>query len=100
MALSLYRRHRRDCEAGHAEDLLTSEFETQKGLPPLRVPNRFWLDQLTVADMDAFYASWKDGLRAKAKKLDSSGISRNLATNADGLPRISQTTLCPLLVVA
>jgi integrase len=27
-------------------------------------------DQLTVADMDRFYASWKDGMRAKAKKLD------------------------------
>jgi integrase len=29
-----------------------------------------YLDQLTVADMDRFYASWKDGIRAKAKKLD------------------------------
>lgn len=28
------------------------------------------LDQLTVADMDRFYATWKDGKRAKAKKLD------------------------------
>jgi hypothetical protein len=28
------------------------------------------LDQLTVADMDRFYASWKDGKRARAKKLD------------------------------
>jgi integrase len=28
------------------------------------------VDQLTVADMDRFYASWKDGIRAKAKKLD------------------------------
>ena len=27
------------------------------------------LDQLTVADMDRFYASWKDGKRAGAKKL-------------------------------
>lgn len=26
--------------------------------------------QLTVADMDRFYASWKDGKRAKAKKLE------------------------------
>jgi integrase len=29
-----------------------------------------FLDQLTVADMDRFYAAWKDGIRAKAKKLD------------------------------
>lgn len=28
------------------------------------------LDQLTVADMDRFYASWKDGKRARAKKLE------------------------------
>jgi len=28
------------------------------------------LDQLTVADMDRFYASWTDGKCAKAKKLD------------------------------
>jgi integrase len=29
-----------------------------------------FLDQLSVADMDRFYASWADGIRAKAKKLD------------------------------
>jgi integrase len=29
-----------------------------------------WLRQLTVLDMDRFYASWKDGKRAKAKKLE------------------------------
>jgi integrase len=28
------------------------------------------LEQLSVAEMDLFYASWKDGPRAKAKKLD------------------------------
>src|SRR5438552_1445970 len=28
------------------------------------------LNQLTVADMDRFYASWKDGKRARAKKLE------------------------------
>jgi integrase len=28
------------------------------------------IGQLTVADMDCFYASWKDGKRAKAKKLE------------------------------
>jgi site-specific recombinase XerD len=28
------------------------------------------IDQLTVTDMDRFYASWKDGIRAKAKKLE------------------------------
>jgi integrase len=28
------------------------------------------LDQLTVADMDRFYASWKDGKRSRAKKLE------------------------------
>ena len=28
------------------------------------------LDQLTVADMDLFYGSWKDGKRSKAKKLE------------------------------
>lgn len=28
------------------------------------------LDQLTIADMDRFYASWKDGKRAGAKKLE------------------------------
>jgi site-specific recombinase XerD len=27
-----------------------------------------YTDQLTVTDMDRFYASWKDGIRAKAKK--------------------------------
>jgi integrase len=29
-----------------------------------------FVDQLTVADADRFYASWEDGIRAKAKKLD------------------------------
>lgn len=29
-----------------------------------------YVDQLTVSDMDRFYASWKDGIRAKAKKLE------------------------------
>ena len=29
-----------------------------------------YLHQLTVVDMDRFYASWKDGKRAKAKKLE------------------------------
>jgi hypothetical protein len=29
-----------------------------------------YLDQLTVSDMDRFYASWLDEIRAKAKKLD------------------------------
>jgi len=29
-----------------------------------------YIDQLTVSDMDAFYASWKDGIRTRAKKLD------------------------------
>jgi site-specific recombinase XerD len=28
------------------------------------------IGQLTVSDMDRFYASWKDGVRAKAKKLE------------------------------
>lgn len=28
------------------------------------------IDQLTVSDMDRFYASWNDGIRGKAKKLD------------------------------
>jgi site-specific recombinase XerD len=28
------------------------------------------IDQLTVSDMDRFYGSWKDGVRAKAKKLE------------------------------
>ncbi|HLJ51666.1 MAG TPA: site-specific integrase [Bryobacteraceae bacterium] len=28
------------------------------------------LDQLTISDMDRFYAGWKDGKRAKAKKLE------------------------------
>jgi integrase len=29
-----------------------------------------YLDQFGVADMDAFYGSWKDGIKAKSKKLD------------------------------
>jgi integrase len=29
-----------------------------------------YIDQLTIIDGDRFYASWKDGVRAKAKKLD------------------------------
>lgn len=29
-----------------------------------------YADQLTVSDMDRFYASWKDGVRSKAKKLE------------------------------
>jgi integrase len=29
------------------------------------------LDQLGVSDMDMFYASWKDGIRSKAKKLET-----------------------------
>jgi hypothetical protein len=28
------------------------------------------IDQLTITDMDRFYASWQDGKRAKAKKLE------------------------------
>lgn len=31
---------------------------------------RVYIDQLTVTDMDRIYASWKDGIRAKAKKLE------------------------------
>ena len=30
MSLSLYRRHRRDCKAGHAEELRTGEFDERK----------------------------------------------------------------------
>lgn len=30
----------------------------------------FFVQQLTVADMDRFYASWKDGKRSRAKKLE------------------------------
>jgi len=169
MALRLYRRHRRDCKAGHSEDLHTGEFEERKkgwrrcacpifvsgtlgrisrrqstgrwewddaravlaqweqagswngcaspaprmeavqasspkritiidatdafiakcqnrgiAVPTLRKYKTFtkqlrayantrgyvMLDQLTVADMDRFYTSWNDGIRAKAKKLD------------------------------
>ncbi len=167
MALSLYRRHRRDCKAGHPEDLKTSDLdERRKGwkrcdcpiiasgtlqkkfsrqstgrwewdeakvivaawdvsgswkgasstpaIPeektaPQRItiveatdaflakcknrgiqPTTYakyktfsnqvrafaeskgyvYLDQLSVSDMDRFYASWEDGIRAKAKKLD------------------------------
>lgn len=168
MALAFYRRHRRDCKAGHPEELRTSEYdERKKGwrrcecpiiasgtlqrkfrrqatgqwewdaaramagnweaagnwtdqasivVPPPQEtassprttiseamkaflakcqnrsiqPSTFakyrtfgnqlsafaesrgyvYLDQLTVSDMDLFYASWKDGIRAKAKKLD------------------------------
>jgi integrase len=29
------------------------------------------VDQLTISDMDRFYASWKDGIRSKAKKLET-----------------------------
>jgi integrase len=29
-----------------------------------------FIDQLTVSDMDRFYAAWKDGIRGKAKKLE------------------------------
>lgn len=29
-----------------------------------------FIDQLTIGDMDHFYAGWKDGLRSKGKKLD------------------------------
>jgi hypothetical protein len=29
-----------------------------------------YLDQLTITDMDSFYASWTDGIRGRAKKLD------------------------------
>ena len=29
-----------------------------------------FIGQLTIADMDCFYASWKDGIRAKSKKLE------------------------------
>jgi hypothetical protein len=168
MALSLYRRHRRDCKAGHPEDSLCSEFdERKKGWRRCECPifvsgtlaRRFrrqstgkwewdaakviagqwegrnswncdaichnvtpdvapketcvtivdaieaflakcrnrnirpptlakyktfanqlaaycesrgyiYLDQLDVADMDRLYASFKDGIRAKAKKLE------------------------------
>jgi integrase len=172
MALALYRRHRRDCKAAHAEESRTSEYDERKkgwrrcecpifvsgslgrkfrrqttgrwewddarliaarletagkwDTPPSMVPelsvakfggesqppratifdtteaflaqrqNRgiapatfrkyktfctqlrayaesrgyVFLDQLTVSDMDRFYASWKDGIRAKAKKLE------------------------------
>jgi integrase len=29
-----------------------------------------YIDQLSVTDMDCFYAGWKDGIRSKAKKLE------------------------------
>ncbi len=166
MSLNLYRRHRRDCTAGHPEDSLSSELEerrkgwkrcecplTASGTlakkyrrqstgewewdaakavvrnweqagrwgkavpppPPAAEPNAarvtvqeatedflakcknrhiapntlakyrtftnqfeafcenrgyVYVDQLTPRDMDRFYASWKDGVRAKAKKLE------------------------------
>jgi len=171
MSLHLYRRHRRDCKAGHAEDSRTGEFEERKkgfkrcdcpifgagtiggkrsrkttgqwewdaaravlalvetnpapiGDPPLNAPadsvsgdgradrqrspvaevtaaflarseargvvdatlrkyktfvKQFlaycdargyaYIDQLSVADMDRFYGSWKDGPRSRGKKL-------------------------------
>ena len=168
MALNLYRRHRRDCKAGHPEEFRTGEFDERKkgwkrcacpifasgtlarisrrqstgkwewddakataaqweqagnwdgtsliaapppqdvapppritiidateafiakcqnrgiAVPTLRKYKTFtkqlrsyadsrgyvMVDQLTVSDMDRFYASWDDGIRAKAKKLD------------------------------
>jgi len=168
MALNLYRRHRRDCKAGHPEEFRSGEFDERKkgwkrcacpifasgtlarisrrqstgkwewddakataaqweqagnwdgtssivspprqevasparfsiidateafiakcqnrgiAVPTLRKYRTFtkqlcayadsrgyvMVDQLTVADMDRFYASWNDGIRAKAKKLD------------------------------
>jgi integrase len=168
MALALYRRHRRECKAGHSEELRTSEYdERKKGWKRCECPivisgslakkfrrqtTRQWeweparemaatweaagiwgvadptpqvvpaqeavdarvtvadatqaflakcknrniqpttyakyqtlskqltaycesrgyylIDQLTVSDMDRFYASWKDGVRGKAKKLE------------------------------
>lgn len=166
MGLALYRRHRRECKAGHPEELRSSEYdERRKGwkrcecpiivsgtlarkfrrqptgeweweparavvdaferagswtvaIPPASQPeepaaarvkvedateaflakckNRniasntvakyrtftnqleaycqdrgcVYIDQLTVTDMDRFYAVWKDGIRAKAKKLE------------------------------
>jgi len=171
MAVNLYRRHRRDCKAGHAEQLQSSEFDERKkgwkrcecpivvsgtlqkrfrrqstgvwewddaraiaaqfgqagnwdgttpvppapssatsmAAPPQRTTiaeateaflvkcqsrniadptlrkyktfikqfNAYCegrgyahLDQLTITDMDKFYSSWADGIRARAKKLD------------------------------
>src|ERR1017187_4711598 len=29
-----------------------------------------YIDQLTISDIDRFYASWKDGIRGKTKKLE------------------------------
>lgn len=40
------------------------------------------LDQLSVADMDLFYASWKDGKRARAKKLEAPQILRKVLPEA------------------
>jgi len=166
MGLALYRRHRRECKSGHAEELRTSEYEERKkgwkrcdcpifvsgtlnrkfarqttgqweweaaraiaaklegsgrwttdpvpepaklSAAPERITigeaieaflakcrgrdiqpttfakyqtftNQFgaycdrrgqkYIDEMTVTDMDRFYASWNDGIRGKAKKLE------------------------------
>ena len=42
------------------------------------------VDQLTITDMDRFYASWKDGKRARAKKLEHLKRSSGFAGSASG----------------
>ena len=189
MALSLYRRHRRDCKAGHSEELRSGEFDERKKAwkrcscpifasgtlagthrrqttgqwewsdakavaaeweaakgwdthpkeiaPPAsakkeritvqqatgdylaRCSNRgieastlskyrtfikqlhaycdkrgyVMLDQLTVGDMDRFYASWKDGKRARGpRNWNGSSHSLNSASSANGWSRTLPTT--------
>jgi hypothetical protein len=57
-----------------------------------------YVDQLTVNAMDLFYASWEDGLRAKAKELEPSKHLSVSVSSANGLPKILPMT-CRLLKV-
>ena len=46
-----------------------------------------YIDQLRVVDMDRFYASWKDGIRAKAKKLERLKAFIKFCVKREWLPK-------------
>jgi integrase len=51
-----------------------------------------YVDQFSVTDMDKFYASWKDGIRARAKKVERLKHSFGSASSASGSRKMSSKT--------
>jgi len=57
------------------------------------------IDQVTVTDMDIFYASWNDGLRARRRSLSASRDSSNSAGRGNGSLKTLQRTYRPSWIV-